>query len=153
LAHAVRRLVWLACAERQYGRSGRANDAIHRALSTAGPEGYVRPFLEAGAQILPLLRGVLATERDPYLAQLVGQAERVAPVTGPNRPGAGLECLTDRERQVLGYLSTHLTTSQIAARFYISTNTTKSHIKAVYRKLGASSRDEAVATAVSLGLL
>ncbi len=153
LAHEVRRLVLLACTERQLGGAVRADDAMCRAVNVARPEGYVRPFLEPGGQVLPLLRGIYASGGDPYPAHLLRQAERAAPSAHASGQSTMLEPLTERERQVLGFLSSHLSCRQIAARVYISPNTAKSHVKSLYRKLGASSRDEAVAIAVSCGLL
>ncbi len=153
LAHEVRRLVLLACTERQLGRAVGADDAICRAVNAARPEGYVRPFLEPGGQVLPLLRGIYASGGDPYPAHLLRQAGRAAPSAAASGQSTMLEPLTERERQVLGYLSSHLSCRQIAARIYISPNTAKSHVKSLYRKLGASSRDEAVAIAVSCSLL
>jgi LuxR family transcriptional regulator, maltose regulon positive regulatory protein len=41
----------------------------------------------------------------------------------------------------------------VARELFISVNTLKSHVKAVYRKLGAAGRDEAVAAARRAGLL
>ena len=153
LAHEVRRLVLLACTERQLGRTVRADDAIRRAVDAARPDGYVLPFLEPGGQVLALLRGTCASGGDPYPAHLLRQAERAAPRAAVSGQSTMLEPLTVRERQVLGFLSSHLSCRQIAARVYISPNTAKSHVKSLYRKLGASSRDEAVAIAVSSGLL
>ena len=69
---------------------------------------------------------------------------RPVPRAGKVRAGT-----SHRRRQVLGFLSSHLSCRQIAARLYISPNTAKSHAKSLYRKLGVSSRDEAVAIAVS----
>ena len=153
LAHEIRRLVLLACTERQLGRAVRADDVIRRAVNRARPEGYVRPFLEPGGQVLSLLRGTYASGGDPYPAHLLRQAERAAPSAHASGQSTMLEPLTERERQVLGFLSSHLSCRQIAARLYISPNTAKSHAKSLYRKLGVSSRDEAVAIAVSCGLL
>jgi LuxR family maltose regulon positive regulatory protein len=64
-----------------------------------------------------------------------------------------LEPLTDREREVLRYLPSHLNQQQIASALYVSLNTVKSHVKAIYRKTGAASRDDAVTIARSHGLL
>jgi LuxR family transcriptional regulator, maltose regulon positive regulatory protein len=153
VATEIRRLVLLACTERQHGHALQADEAIRKAVDTARPEGYVRPFLEGVPQVLPSLRAIFATCRDPYLTLVIGQAERVAPRTGPMGPETILEPLTAREREVLGYLSSHLSGRQIAAKIYVSPNTAKSHQKAIYRKLGASSRAEAVTIAVSCGLL
>jgi two-component system, NarL family, response regulator YdfI len=61
--------------------------------------------------------------------------------------------LTNRERQVLGLLADGFGNKQIAARLGISTNTVKTHLELLFDKLGASSRTEAVATAVRRGVL
>jgi LuxR family maltose regulon positive regulatory protein len=149
----IRRFVLLACAEMQHGRTLRADEALCRAIDLGRPEGYIRPFVEEAAQILPLLRVVCATRPDPYLTQLIDHAERVVPTAAANGPGTMLEPLTTREREVLGYLPSHLTVPDIASRIYISPNTVKSHLKSIYRKMGAGSRGDAVTIAVSRGLL
>lgn len=61
--------------------------------------------------------------------------------------------LTERELAVLRLLATRLTRAEIAASLFVSENTVKTHARGVYRKLGASDREGAVARARSLGLL
>lgn len=61
--------------------------------------------------------------------------------------------LTGRELEVLELLGTWLTAAEIGARLGISPNTVKSHASAVYRKLGAGSRREAVYLARQAGLI
>jgi LuxR family maltose regulon positive regulatory protein len=61
--------------------------------------------------------------------------------------------LTTAELRVLHFLPTNLTLTEIAQRLYVSRNTAKTHAAAVYRKLGVSSRGEAVDLARSVGLL
>jgi LuxR family maltose regulon positive regulatory protein len=61
--------------------------------------------------------------------------------------------LTTAELRVLQYLPTHLSFPEIASRLYVSANTVKTHARAVYRKLDASSRGEAVLRAREAGLL
>ena len=65
--------------------------------------------------------------------------------------GAPLGPLTRREQIVLDELSTCDTYQDIAARLFISHNTMKSHVKAIYRKLGVRNRMAAVAAATHLG--
>ncbi len=60
------------------------------------------------------------------------------------------EQLSDREVAVLRLAASGLRQQQIADQLFISYNTVKSHLKAVYRKLGVSSRDEAVARLAEL---
>ena len=54
------------------------------------------------------------------------------------------EPLTEREIDVLRLLQSSLSLSEIARELFISPNTVKTHAKAVYRKLGVGSRNEAV---------
>ena len=61
--------------------------------------------------------------------------------------------ISPAELRVLELLPTHLSLSQMAERLCVSTNTVKTHAKALYRKLGVSSRAEAVEQARALGLL
>jgi LuxR family transcriptional regulator, maltose regulon positive regulatory protein len=63
------------------------------------------------------------------------------------------ETLTHSETQVLIYLPTHLSAQEIADELYLSVNTVKTHQRHLYRKLGASSRTQAVRQAQALGLL
>lgn len=60
--------------------------------------------------------------------------------------------LTEREMAVLRYLASRLDTSGIAEAMYLSANTVRSHVKSIYRKLGVSSRADAVAQGRRLGL-
>ena len=61
--------------------------------------------------------------------------------------------LTERERAVLHYLPTPLTASEIAAGLFVSVNTVETHQRAIYRKLGVSSRRAAVDRARATRLL
>jgi LuxR family maltose regulon positive regulatory protein len=61
--------------------------------------------------------------------------------------------LTTAELRTLHFLPTHLSFREIGERVCVSANTVKTQANAVYRKLGVSSRSEAVARARQLGLL
>jgi LuxR family maltose regulon positive regulatory protein len=74
------------------------------------------------------------------------------PTAAPSaRPPA--EQLTAREQSILELLPTHLSYAEIAERLYVSVNTVKSNLKAVYRKLAVATRSEAVGAARRDGLL
>jgi LuxR family maltose regulon positive regulatory protein len=147
----VDRLVLLARAELQLGNRRRAEDATRRALSCGRPEHVVRPFVEHAPELVDLLKDIAGQFPDIYLVELLAHIDHAG---GPAR-GAdqSLEPLTDREREVLSQLTGHLTQHEIASSMYVSVNTVKSHVKRVYRKLGAGSRSEAVALARAHGLL
>lgn len=61
--------------------------------------------------------------------------------------------LTSRELEILEKLPTGDTVLQIAAQLFVSESTIKTHLAAVYRKLGAGNRVQAINTARKLGLL
>jgi DNA-binding NarL/FixJ family response regulator len=53
--------------------------------------------------------------------------------------------LTPREWEVVDLLEQHMTTDQMADTLVLSTETVRTHVKNILRKLGAGTRDEAVA--------
>jgi LuxR family maltose regulon positive regulatory protein len=61
--------------------------------------------------------------------------------------------LTPAELRLLPYLQTHLSSPEIGARLFVSRNTVRTEVSSIYRKLGVSSRTEAVERATALGLL
>jgi LuxR family maltose regulon positive regulatory protein len=94
-------------------------------------------------------------KRRPGLGTLVGDAKklraRLSAERGVRAPGAS--ALTVAEIRLLPLLATHLTVPEIAAELVLSRYTIKSELKSIYRKLGASSRSEAVTRSRELGLL
>ncbi len=72
-------------------------------------------------------------------------SEALAAATGKT---TALAFLTEREREVLNLLVLGLTNKEIAERLVISPNTVKRHLKAVFAKLGVSTRAAAVAKAM-----
>jgi LuxR family transcriptional regulator, maltose regulon positive regulatory protein len=66
---------------------------------------------------------------------------------------AAISDLTPAELHILQYLPTHLSFPQIAGQVFVSPNTVKTQAQSVYRKLGVSSRREAVEQARAAGLL
>jgi LuxR family maltose regulon positive regulatory protein len=94
-------------------------------------------------------------ELRPRLGSLVEDArdlrDRVAATSGPG--GAWAMSLTGAELRLLPYLATHLTFPEIATRLFISRNTVKTEAVSIYRKLGVSSRSDAIERAVDVGLL
>ena len=75
----------------------------------------------------------------------------LASATAAGRPG--VSPLTSAELRLLPYLQTYLTIAEIAERLRITRNTVGTEVSAIYRKLGVSSRGDAVRQATSLGLL
>lgn len=69
------------------------------------------------------------------------------------RPTATMQGLSRREYEVLVCLANGLSTSEIAAKLFISENTIKTHLASVYQKLDVKRRTQAVQKARLLGLL
>lgn len=74
-------------------------------------------------------------------------------VLAPRRQARGGPRLTPRESEVLRLAADGLSVRGIAARLYISEATTRSHLSGIYRKLGVTSRSQAVLAAERLGML
>ena len=64
-----------------------------------------------------------------------------------------VEPLTEREQEVLRHVAHMLSTAEVAGAMYISTNTVKTHLKSIFRKLAAGHRREAVRRARELELI
>jgi LuxR family maltose regulon positive regulatory protein len=83
-------------------------------------------------------------------AMVAAAGEQLASAT---RTRASDEGLSERELDVLRLLATDLTQREIGEQLYLSFNTVKSHSRSIFRKLGVSGREEAVARARTLDLL
>lgn len=81
-----------------------------------------------------------------------GVADSLAAWTAPAGPTMA-DPLTEKESQVLFYLRSMLSIAEIAAVLSVSTNTVKTHVRHVYRKLGVSRRRDAVRRARELSLI
>jgi LuxR family maltose regulon positive regulatory protein len=94
-------------------------------------------------------------KRRPDLGTLVGEARALRNQLATERApgGAGASSLTAAELRVLPLLATHLSFPEIGAEMFLSPHTVKSQAMSIYRKLGASSRHQAVTRSRELGLL
>ena len=148
-------------------RSGAAASAasaasadITDALDLAEPEGYLSCFALEGEPVARMLSEMLpsAAPGSPRAAQM----QRVLAVVG-NRPDAGLapqpaqpgllEPLTGREIEVLRRLAEGQTYEAIAWGLVVSINTVRTHIKAIYGKLGVNNRTAALEMARRMKLV
>jgi LuxR family maltose regulon positive regulatory protein len=93
--------------------------------------------------------------RRPDLGTLVGEAQVLRDRLSAERgsPARGASALTAAELRLLPLLATHLPIPEIAAELFVSPNTVRSQTMSVYRKLGTSSRSQAIARSRELGLL
>lgn len=124
-----------------------ANLEIRAAIELAEPRRALRPFYDAGQEIRQLLVPQLGRlgRLDPFV-------EEVLEAIPPAPAGVTAE-LTPREVQLLRELPSLATIEEIAGSLYVSVNTVKTHLRNVYRKLGVTSRRDAVIAARERGLL
>lgn len=116
---------------------------LERAVTKSALTGLVRPFTT-------LPRGTMAR-----LANLGPELPVSARETGTGAPSSphAATALTGREHAILRSLETGESVTAIADRHFVSVNTVKTQLRAVYRKLGVRSRSTAVDEARRLGLL
>ncbi|MBL8079867.1 MAG: hypothetical protein JNM55_18005 [Anaerolineales bacterium] len=138
-----------------------ALSALERVLKLAEPEGYVRMFLDEGADMERLLREASAHKIMPdYTARLLSvfEAERKSLDVETHLSAAPdskslIEALSQRELDILRLFKTELSGPEIAQELVIALSTVRTHTKSIYSKLNVSSRRAAVNRAIELGLI
>jgi len=164
---------YLAVKSVALGRVGRADNALKllkQALRMAEPQGLVRTFVDRG----PVMRKLLQTlakrkSQDAYLRCLVEAFDVKKKM--PQKSSIGLQSagdyvkttlaedwatslgLSTRQIDVLKLIGRRYPNKEIARQLCISTDTVKSHVRMIYRKLKVHKRVEAAALAGKLGTL
>jgi LuxR family maltose regulon positive regulatory protein len=148
-------LVLQALALEAQGQRALAMAHLERALAEAGPEGYVRLFLDDGAPLAPLLAEAAGKDTAPaHTAQLLQSLETAKSQTAIRRTAAPqLEDLSKRELEVLRLLGSSLSGPEIARQLFVSVNTLRTHTKRIFTKLEVNSRREAVRHGKEQGLI
>jgi LuxR family transcriptional regulator, maltose regulon positive regulatory protein len=142
-----------ALALHEQGNPELAMLSLERALLLAGPEGYVRIFVDEGGRMRELLRQAVRRGASVnYARQLINILDAsIKPklLKRPAAPGAPLaplgDALTRREVEILKLLASGHSVPEIAGELCIATSTLRTHIRNIYDKLGVHSRIEAVA--------
>jgi LuxR family maltose regulon positive regulatory protein len=154
-----------------HGDVPRAQDHLARAahlrprLTSAMPYRAVQTLLELArahlaltdlASVRVLLREArfFLQQRRPHLGILPTRADQLQSILDTLRETtASAATLTTAELRLLPLLSTRLTFREMSERLYLSPNTVKTQALSVYRKLGVSSRSQAIQRVQQAGLL
>lgn len=108
------------------------------------------PLLALSRADVNAIRAVLEVRGPSAASDLLDGADELPYFLPYGSPEVGL---TKRERVVLNALVATANAEEIAAQLFVSRNTVKSQLRSIYRKLGVSSREEALATANTLHLI
>jgi len=132
--------------------------ALREALTIGQAKGFRRIFLDEGTRMAALLQTILPTLPDRRLSLFAATllhsfpAEVTSHLTATDSTGP-VEALSQQELRVLRLLVAGLSNADIARELVVSTNTIKTHVKSIYRKLSVSSRKEAREVARELKLV
>jgi LuxR family maltose regulon positive regulatory protein len=132
------------------------------ALELAEPEGFISMFVEQGSPVAEALANLIKTDQlvavqSDYVERILAAFSRYqAPgTTRGEQPASNvlIEPLTDRELDVLRLMAEGLKYREIAERLFVSLNTVRFHVKAIYGKLDANNRTKAIEIARQLQIL
>jgi LuxR family maltose regulon positive regulatory protein len=142
------------------GRSAQARPLAAEALADLAARGFPGVAAQGGEGVRSLLIWAITQGLSPAFSQRAlallapaPAAPEPAPAPALARPLEGGEALSARELEVLRLIADGLNNQEIAARLVIAPGSAKRHSINIYRKLGVSSRTQAVARARALHLL
>jgi LuxR family maltose regulon positive regulatory protein len=148
-AAAVRSLIqsaWLSDIE---GLVAKSEQYLADALRLGEQYWLVELFVQAGPAVIQLVAARHEARSSFQEAVLLRSRE-----ARPQPTGNGLiDPLTDRELEILSYLPSRATNSEMAERCFVSVNTIKTHMAHIYRKLDVANRSGAIRRAQDIGLL
>lgn len=144
----------------------RAKKSLSEALTIGQAKGFRRLFLDEGTRMAALLQALLPTlaHRSPstglrtslslfastllhsFPAEMTSHSTEISSMVQ-------MEALSQQELRVLRLLVAGLSNADIARELIVSTNTVKTHVKSIYRKLNVGSRSEAREVARELKLV
>jgi LuxR family maltose regulon positive regulatory protein len=131
------------------GDSDDARSHVREAMALGERNSLIEVFVTTGPIIVRLLSGLVG-EHQEFRAAIL---KRSSEVLVSSLVGALTNPLTDRELEILSYLPSRLTNVELADQCYVSVNTIKTHMAHIFQKLGATSRNDAIAQARAIGLL
>ena len=137
-----------------------ALQAVEKALTLGEPEGYMRPFLDAGTDLIQLLQRSQEQHPGPYVEHILEAftKETRSPLNVPDATFTGqkqalIDPLSTREQEVLELLVQGASNQEIAQALVIAHNTVKRHVQSILAKLGVRNRTQAAVHFQKLGLL
>jgi LuxR family transcriptional regulator, maltose regulon positive regulatory protein len=145
-------LLTAVIAHRRLNQATEAAERLEEALAVAEPDDQSGAFIAAGTPIRSALTVLItpASRCAGFAGRILDRFDGRLPHTAGQPSGTPL---TESELAVLRFLPSHMTNQEIAESLFLSINTIKTHLSSVYRKLGVSSRRQAIAQGRRLDLL
>ncbi len=130
--------------------SNYSDNAYIQSAMDAGADGYVLKCVEID-ELVKIIKSVWAgkPELSPYLVNLTEGYQKTDESSLKNRK----YYLTRREREILQLIARGKTNKEISKLLFISTETVKSHIKNIFKKLNIKNRVEAIVEARKQGIV
>jgi LuxR family maltose regulon positive regulatory protein len=148
------------------GDESAATEALENALMLAEPSGFVQPFLDPGPKMADLLNRLgkqniavkyvgklLSDFREERAKALQTASDDPDDIVSPTSPPTLVDSLTNREFDILIFLSQRMSNKEIAEKLFISPLTVKKHSINIYSKLNVNSRQQAVEKARAMGII
>lgn len=155
-----------ALAHQAGGKANLAGRSLLDALQIAAQGGFLRSLLDERAPAITLMKQLRAQQRDQrrgvqpdavmiHLDRLLLIAGEGSTEDAPAAatPSPLVESLTERERNLLRFVSAGLSNQDLADRLSVSTNTVKWHLRNIFDKLRIKNRVQAIALARRFGLI
>jgi LuxR family maltose regulon positive regulatory protein len=146
--------------QKKLGHTSKAAKIMEKALEIAAPGGWIRPFIEAGNDVIIILNQLIKQNiYADYCKMLIkvfenyenGSLKTVPPLQVSDWSLS--EPLTQRELEILALLSHGLKNREIGDKIFLAPTTIKKHVYNIYQKLNVHSRLEVVSKAQELGLI
>lgn len=135
-----------------------ALQSLSEALTIGHAKGFRRMFLDEGRRMAAMIQTILPTLPNRTLNLFAATVlHSFSPETATHLTASSstvqIDRLSHQELRVLRLLVAGLSNADIAQELIVSTNTIKTHVKSIYRKLSVKSRDEAREVARELKLV
>lgn len=145
-------LILRSLIEAEVGSPDAAVETMRRSLDLATNPRFLRPFLDEGSVVLPIIERAAPRVADRDFALRVLSAFEV-PVKRQPAPAGVADALSERELEVLQLIAAGASNQAAARKLFVATSTVKKHLENIYAKLGVGGRTQAVARARELHIL
>ena len=145
----VEGLLLAAWLSETHGSPDIARRQLVEAMAIAEGHSLVETFVRAGPTTVRMVFELPDTH-SAFRRQILRRAQALAK---PSPEGDLVEPMTARELEILSYLPSRLTNTELADHFYVSVNTIKTHMVHIYRKLGVTNRNAAVSRGQKIGII